>query len=109
MAALDLPLSEEQRMLQESVQRFLADNPHPGWRDLSASLGLAGIALSESVGGFGGGAIDIAVVMAELGRSEEHTSELQSLMRISYAVVCLQKQYTHKHSNHDLQRTDVLQ
>src|SRR3546814_6916759 len=67
MAALDLPLSEEQRMLQESVQRFLADNPHPGWRDLSASLGLAGIALSESVGGFGGGAIDIAVVMADLG------------------------------------------
>src|SRR3546814_1019638 len=25
----------------------------------------------------------------ELGRSEEHTSELQSLMRISYAVFCL--------------------
>src|SRR3546814_10417632 len=27
----------------------------------------------------------------EIGRSEEHTSELQSLMRISYAVFCLQK------------------
>src|SRR3546814_4491980 len=27
-----------------------------------------------------------------VGRSEEHTSELQSLMRISYAVFCLQKQ-----------------
>src|SRR3546814_2464413 len=27
-------------------------------------------------------------------RSEEHTSELQSLMRISYAVFCLQKQTT---------------
>src|SRR3546814_7283840 len=27
-------------------------------------------------------------------RSEEHTSELQSLMRISYAVFCLKKQYT---------------
>src|SRR3546814_3361765 len=26
-------------------------------------------------------------------RSEEHTSELQSLMRISYAVFCLQKRY----------------
>src|SRR3546814_5950608 len=26
-----------------------------------------------------------------VGRSEEHTSELQSLMRISYAVFCLQK------------------
>src|SRR3546814_3367915 len=28
------------------------------------------------------------------GRSEEHTSELQSLMRISYAVFCLQKKNT---------------
>src|SRR3546814_6026338 len=28
------------------------------------------------------------------GRSEEHTSELQSLMRISYAVICLKKQNT---------------
>src|SRR3546814_1253515 len=28
---------------------------------------------------------------AELARSEEHTSELQSLMRISYAVFCLKK------------------
>src|SRR3546814_4993137 len=30
------------------------------------------------------------------GRSEEHTSELQSLMRISYAVFCLKKKTTHK-------------
>src|SRR3546814_2955526 len=30
------------------------------------------------------------------GRSEEHTSELQSLMRLSFAVFCLkQKKYTH--------------
>src|SRR3546814_5227775 len=29
-----------------------------------------------------------------LSRSEEHTSELQSLMRISYAVFCLQKKKT---------------
>src|SRR3546814_8034124 len=28
------------------------------------------------------------------GRSEEHTSELQSLMRISYAVFCLKKKKT---------------
>src|SRR3546814_2307603 len=39
------------------------------------------------------------------GRSEEHTSELQSLMRISYAVFCLKKKNyteqinTHKTSN----------
>src|SRR3546814_5447103 len=30
-----------------------------------------------------------------LGRSEEHTSELQSLMRISYAVFCLKKKHVH--------------
>src|SRR3546814_4121751 len=29
-----------------------------------------------------------------IGRSEEHTSELQSLMRISYAVFCLKKKNT---------------
>src|SRR3546814_9469372 len=29
-------------------------------------------------------------------RSEEHTSELQSLMRISYAVFCLKKKKTHR-------------
>src|SRR3546814_19370235 len=33
------------------------------------------------------------------GRSEEHTSELQSLMRISYAVFCLKKKI-HKQSKH---------
>src|SRR3546814_5483616 len=30
-------------------------------------------------------------------RSEEHTSQLQSLMRISYAVFCLKKKKTHSH------------
>src|SRR3546814_5397574 len=34
---------------------------------------------------------------APYGRSEEHTSELQSLMRISYAVFCLKKKKTHKY------------
>src|SRR3546814_10781259 len=31
------------------------------------------------------------------GRSEEHTSELQSLMRISYAVFCLKKKRKEQH------------
>src|SRR3546814_8727210 len=34
----------------------------------------------------------------QIGRSEEHTSELQSLMRISYAVFCL-KQKKNKNTN----------
>src|SRR3546814_9771809 len=33
----------------------------------------------------------IPPLVAEIERSEEHTSELQSLMRISYAVFCLKK------------------
>src|SRR3546814_3714123 len=33
-------------------------------------------------------------------RSEEHTSELQSLMRISYAVFCLNKKNTKKTNTH---------
>src|SRR3546814_3399063 len=35
--------------------------------------------------------VDPLEEVEELGRSEEHTSELQSLMRISYAVFCLKK------------------
>src|SRR3546814_2883197 len=38
----------------------------------------------------------IAQVTAQIARSEEHTSELQSLMRISYAVFCLKKKKKHK-------------
>src|SRR3546814_4024685 len=34
----------------------------------------------------------------EAARSEEHTSELQSLMRISYAVFCLKKKIKHNHT-----------
>src|SRR3546814_4018829 len=41
--------------------------------------------------------------MSQPVRSEEHTSELQSLMRISYAVFCLKKKnnntHTHKSTN----------
>src|SRR3546814_9719746 len=38
----------------------------------------------------GGGEL-FAAPLGDRGRSEEHTSELQSLMRISYAVFCLKK------------------
>src|SRR3546814_5659823 len=45
-------------------------------------------------------ALQNAIFDEYLGRSEEHTSELQSLMRISYAVFCLKK----KKKNNDTQR-----
>src|SRR3546814_942665 len=44
---------------------------------------------------------------AEQGRSEEHTSELQSLMRISYAVFCLKKKkHNHKQQSKPTNNTN---
>src|SRR3546814_7379882 len=42
-------------------------------------------------------------------RSEEHTSELQSLMRISYAVLCLKKKKSKKHGNRHNNDTSLIQ
>src|SRR3546814_7867418 len=39
-------------------------------------------------------------------RSEEHTSELQSLMRISYAVFCLKKKKKSKKTNNKYRKTN---
>src|SRR3546814_2031936 len=43
------------------------------------------------------------VSKATFGRSEEHTSELQSLMRISYAVFCLKKKKKYSIKQEDRQ------
>src|SRR3546814_2442518 len=43
--------------------------------------------------------VGVAILTLLAGRSEEHTSELQSLMRISYAVFCLKKK--NKTNNHN--------
>src|SRR3546814_8030337 len=49
-----------------------------------------------------------ACVAARIARSEEHTSELQSLMRISYAVFCLKKKTTNnKQTSHFVNIPDI--
>src|SRR3546814_2640556 len=54
------------------------------------------------------GLVEQPQVLPEPERSEEHTSELQSLMRISYAVFCLKKNKTqilnmqHKEPDEDI-------
>lgn len=65
--ALDLTLTNDQQLLQGSVRRFLADHDRPGWRALSDALGLGGVTIPDTAGGFGGGAVEAALIAAELG------------------------------------------
>src|SRR3546814_9152706 len=49
----------------------------------------------------------IGEILLEEARSEEHTSELQSLMRISYAVFCLKKKTKNSTTNIVKQQTTI--
>src|SRR3546814_1386261 len=68
-----------ERLAVQRVERDV-DAAHSRGEELIRKLGQA-----RTVGG-----------ERQLLRSEEHTSELQSLMRISYAVFCLKKKNTQK-------------
>src|SRR3546814_10169010 len=67
-------------------------NEDSDMRTLMSAMGTARAPVSATRLGHSSDSIQIAAS----GRSEEHTSELQSLMRISYAVFCLKKK---KHKN----------
>jgi pimeloyl-CoA dehydrogenase small subunit len=81
---MDFGLSEEQRLLKDSVERLLTDrydfesrkrfmNAAEGWsRELwrqYAELGLLGLPFEEKHGGFGGGPVEIMIVMEAFGRA----------------------------------------
>src|SRR3546814_4357572 len=53
---------------------------------------------------WGAGAYIVGEETALIERSEEHTSELQSLMRISYAVFCLKKKKKNKATARHMKR-----
>src|SRR3546814_3984253 len=86
-------------------RRRKADRVHHQLGRALAGILAAGVEHGDALGGDGiapqgvglghphGGAAEGAQCQ---GRSEEHTSELQSLMRISYAVFCLKKKKTNK-------------
>src|SRR3546814_7682493 len=92
------------KMLKESANVLLLDEPT---NDLDVNTLRA---LEEALENFAGCAVIIShdrwfldrIATHILARSEEHTSELQSLMRISYSVFCLQK----KTINNESQPTD---
>lgn len=82
---MDFNLSKEQELLRDGLTRFLATRYDletsrtaakvgPGWqpeiwRSFAAELGILGAALPESVGGIGGGPVEIMVIAEELGRA----------------------------------------
>jgi pimeloyl-CoA dehydrogenase small subunit len=81
---MDFELSEEQRLLKQSVERLLADRygfeqrtaymKEPGgfsralWKQY-AELGLLALPFAEEDGGIGGGPVDIMIVMEAMGRA----------------------------------------
>ncbi|MBS0638684.1 MAG: acyl-CoA dehydrogenase family protein, partial [Proteobacteria bacterium] len=80
---MDFDLSEDQRLLKESVDRLIAGEysfeqrkkymaEQAGysaamWGQL-AELGLLGLPFEETLGGFGGGPVETAIVMEAFGR-----------------------------------------
>ena len=80
---MNFELSDEQRMIQQNVERFVEDNydlntrvalssKSPGfsteyWQSM-AELGWLGLPFEEEDGGFGGNQIDVLVVMEQFGR-----------------------------------------
>src|SRR5215469_6239216 len=81
---MDFDLSEEQRLLKESVEGLLADSydfeqrkkymkEKGGWSRVIwgrlAEQGLLGLPFAESDGGFGAGAVETMIVMEALGRA----------------------------------------
>src|SRR3546814_1166569 len=82
-----------QQLMGGKIVRFRADGDKPGKRNAWAILYFD----KRPAGAFGSYRMGLkqrwkANDLNE--RSEEHTSELQSLMRISYAVFCLKKKTT---------------
>src|SRR3546814_10753245 len=74
---------------ESSISPQLSGNQESSPARLS---GNAGHSMNEGdEGNEGDETYDLSVVAGAPTRSEEHTSELQSLMRISYAVFCLKK------------------
>src|SRR3546814_10259652 len=90
--AVDVVLQLDHRQHLDEVLRDIVGAGGPGRRvvdpvGMDVELGIAGAARLRQRGR-----------RQRLLRSEEHTSELQSLMRISYAVFCLKKQKFTKHN-----------
>jgi alkylation response protein AidB-like acyl-CoA dehydrogenase len=100
---LDLLYSDVEDHLRSSVKALLADRAAPEralaraesgepvdmklWHTLAADLGCAGLAVPESLGGHGGTAREVAVVMEELGASVAAVPMLGSALLATQALL----------------------
>src|SRR3546814_1781798 len=89
----DQLLSPVTERLDDDVERAMVHLRQFGARADQAAVkdDIGGIALVKPVRGADLVPRRVEADAADIVRSEEHTSELQSLMRISYAVFCLKK------------------
>src|SRR3546814_4951091 len=86
----DTPSHDESHL---KVLRLLESDPGLSQRDLSQALGVSLGKTNYCIRAL----LDKGLIkMQNFRRSEEHTSELQSLMRLSYAVFCLKKKTQHQ-------------
>src|SRR3546814_9527894 len=69
------------------------------------SPGSTGMVMRSAMGAAGGRNFALSAIDMQTMRSEEHTSELQSLMRISYAVFCLKKKTYKTNTTTSINRT----
>src|SRR3546814_1528489 len=95
------PVQVQRSVLKEKTSREKAMEQAAQWiAPVTTSIAAVMVALNGGARLTGYGFIVFAIGSIAWSRSEEHTSELQSLMRISYAVFCLKKK---KHKQKNLQ------
>src|SRR3546814_4019578 len=77
----------------------IANVSTPGFKakDIDFQTALAAVEQTGNPASLDGALQYRVPLQPSLDRSEEHTSELQSLMRISYAVFCLKKKNSNEH------------
>src|SRR3546814_10345960 len=89
------------RWSRRALSRSWRDNMPSTLRVAGSTIGMRPTPVSTIISAIcpiGASAWATGCAASETRRSEEHTSELQSLMRISYAVFCLKKQHIKLHN-----------
>src|SRR3546814_4971867 len=91
----------DMRQAQHGIVQRLRERTEMSVDIIERTVAMTGLKLDELLASIGG----VGISQGGPFRSEEHTSELQSLMRISYAVFCLKKKKILKQNNKQKKQT----